>query len=89
VIDDGLTGRVVRSFDEAVAVLPEVLDLDRRKVRRGFEQRFSAQRMAKDYLQLYEKLLSKSRSERRRGRVAGDVIRLSGDELLVAGLHAE
>ena len=90
VIDDGLTGRVVRSFDEAVAALPEVLSLDRRKVRRRFEQRFSARRMAKDYLRLYEKLLSKSRSERRRGPVAGDVIRVNGDNSLAdAGLHAE
>jgi len=90
VIDDGLTGRVVKSLDEAVTALPEVLALDRRKVRRRFEQRFSARRMAKDYLRLYEKLLSKSRSGRRRRPVADDAIRVNGDNLLVdAGLHAE
>ncbi|MGC1712868.1 MAG: glycosyltransferase family 4 protein [Methyloceanibacter sp.] len=90
VIDDGLTGRVVKSLDEAVTALPEVIALDRRKVRRRFEQRFSARRMAKDYLRLYEKLLSKSRSGRRRRPVADDAIRVNGDNLLVdAGLHAE
>jgi hypothetical protein len=33
-----------------------VLSLDRRKVRRRFEQRFTATRMAKDYLQVYHSL---------------------------------
>jgi glycosyltransferase involved in cell wall biosynthesis len=90
VIDDGVTGRVVRSFEEAVAALPEVTALDRRKVRRRFEQRFSARRMANDYFRLYQKLLGKSRSERRLRPVASDVIRVKGDDLLAdAGLHAE
>ncbi len=40
VIDDGLTGRIVDSMPEAVAALPEVLSLDRRAVRRRFEERF-------------------------------------------------
>jgi glycosyltransferase involved in cell wall biosynthesis len=53
IIDQGLTGIVVECMDEAVRMLPQVLALDRRKVRRRFEERFSATRMAKDYLGVY------------------------------------
>ena len=59
VIDDGITGRIVDDLDEAVHALAEVIALDRRAVRRRFEERFSAARMAKDYVRLYRKLLAK------------------------------
>jgi hypothetical protein len=32
-IEDGVTGKVVESEDEAVAVLPAIMSYDRRKVR--------------------------------------------------------
>jgi hypothetical protein len=44
-------------MDEAIRMLPQVLALDRRTVRKRFEQRFSATRMAKDYVQVYRSLL--------------------------------
>jgi glycosyltransferase involved in cell wall biosynthesis len=53
VIDDHVTGRVVATIDEAIRTVPEVIRLDRRAVRRRFENRFSAQRMAVDYLDVY------------------------------------
>jgi hypothetical protein len=40
-------------------MLPEVLALDRRAVRQRFEQRFSATRMAKDYVQVYRAALKR------------------------------
>ena len=49
VIDEGVTGSIVDSVEEAIAALPRVMALDRQKVRRRFEQRFTATRMAKDY----------------------------------------
>jgi glycosyltransferase involved in cell wall biosynthesis len=58
VVDDGVTGRIVDSPEEAVAVLPEVLALDRGAVRRRFEERFSAERMARDYLKVYHSMLT-------------------------------
>jgi glycosyltransferase involved in cell wall biosynthesis len=61
VVDDGVTGRVVKSIDEAIAALPQVMALDRRAVRRRFEQRFTAARMADDYLTLYRKCLPEAR----------------------------
>ena len=55
VIEDGVTGRIVGSMEEAIAAVPQVLALDRRKVRRRFEERFTAERMARDYVDLYTK----------------------------------
>ena len=42
IIEDGVTGAIVDTVDDAIAVLPRVMALDRKKVRQRFEQRFSA-----------------------------------------------
>ena len=55
VIDDGITGYAVDGMDEAVDMLQRVLALDRRRVRQRFEERFTAARMARDYVKLYER----------------------------------
>jgi glycosyltransferase involved in cell wall biosynthesis len=57
IIDQGVTGAVVDTMEEAVRMLPQVLALDRHAVRRRFEQRFSSARMATDYVALYHSLL--------------------------------
>ena len=59
IIDPGVTGLMVETMEEAVRTLPRVLELDRRAVRRRFEERFSATRMAKDYVQVYRSLLKR------------------------------
>ena len=65
IIDQGVTGAVVDTMDEALRMLPQVLALDRHAVRRRFEQRFSSARMATDYVALYRSLLKRpSISER-------------------------
>ncbi|MEA2904964.1 MAG: hypothetical protein QOI12_2351 [Alphaproteobacteria bacterium] len=61
VVDDGITGAVVNTVEEAVTALPRVIALDRNKVRRQFERRFDARHMAKHYMKLYQSLLSKTR----------------------------
>ena len=58
IVDDGVTGAIVETMDEAIAALPRVIALDRNKVRQRFEQRFSATRMAKDYVSVYRSLLA-------------------------------
>jgi glycosyltransferase involved in cell wall biosynthesis len=63
VIDPGVTGMIVDSVEEAIRVLPRVLTLDRRKVRRRFDERFSATRMAKDYLRVYRWLFERETVE--------------------------
>lgn len=60
VIEDGLTGRIVSTMDEAVHAVPQVLALDRTAIRRRFEERFSAARMTKDYLGLYRSMIRKT-----------------------------
>jgi len=56
IVEEGLTGSIVETMEEAVSALPRVLSLDRRAVRQRFEQRFSAARMAHDYLSVYRSL---------------------------------
>jgi glycosyltransferase involved in cell wall biosynthesis len=59
IVENGMTGQIVDTEEEAIRQLPRVLALDRRAVRRRFEQRFSATRMAKDYLQVYRTLMKR------------------------------
>ena len=54
VVDEGVTGYAVESVDEAIRIMGRLLSLDRRAVRRRFEERFSAERMARDYVRLYQ-----------------------------------
>ena len=56
VVEHGLTGFIVDSIDGALAALNDAGRLDRLRVRARFEERFSATRMARDYLALYRAL---------------------------------
>lgn len=56
IIEDGVTGFVVTSLDEAVAAVGRVGALSRQGCRRTFERRFGAWRMARDYLRIYRAL---------------------------------
>jgi glycosyltransferase involved in cell wall biosynthesis len=56
IIEDGLTGFIVEDETSAVARVPELASLSRDGVRRRFEQRFTARRMAEDYLRTYRAL---------------------------------
>ena len=56
VVDDGLTGFIVESVDEAVDAIARLPSLDRRRVREQFERRFLARTMAQTYSELYGRL---------------------------------
>ena len=56
VIDPGLTGFIVNDIDQAVAAMGKIHTLDRARVRATFDRRFTARRMAEDYVDLYEEL---------------------------------
>lgn len=58
IIADGVSGVIVDSVKEAVASVGRVRSLSRAAVRRGFEARFTAARMAQDYVAAYERLLA-------------------------------
>ena len=57
VIDDVITGFVASGEAEAIQAIGRLSELDRRKVRRHFEKRFTATRMAQEYLRGYEALV--------------------------------
>jgi len=57
IIDDGVTGFVCETIDELTAAVEKVGTLDRSRCRQVFDQRFTVERMATDYLALYEKII--------------------------------
>jgi glycosyltransferase involved in cell wall biosynthesis len=54
------TGFVVKDMDEAVRAVSRLGELDRATIRGRFEERFSARRMAHDYVQIYRRLCDKT-----------------------------
>jgi glycosyltransferase involved in cell wall biosynthesis len=58
VIEHGTSGLIVESVDDAVAAVDVVRTMSRKRVRQCFEQRFTATRMANDYVAAFEALLS-------------------------------
>jgi len=64
VIEEGVTGFVVESEAEAVEAVERCRSLDRQRIRARFEARFTAERMAADYLAVYDQLLGETRLAR-------------------------
>jgi glycosyltransferase involved in cell wall biosynthesis len=56
VVDHGVTGFIVDDIDGAVAAVGKVHTLSRARVRATFDRRFTARRMAEDYIDVYESL---------------------------------
>ena len=56
VVDEGVTGFVVEDETSAVAAVSQLANVSREGVRQRFEERFTARRMATDYLQVYREL---------------------------------
>jgi glycosyltransferase involved in cell wall biosynthesis len=63
VIEDGVTGFVVESEAEAVAAIGRIRGLDRGHIRERFERRFTARRMAEEYVGSYRLLASMYQSQ--------------------------
>jgi len=61
VIDDGVSGFLCDDVDQAVEAVGRLKEISRRKCRETFERRFSAGRMASDYLQVYQRLMRQKR----------------------------
>ena len=60
VMKDGVTGFIVHDMPGAIAAARRVGELDREKVRGHFEQCFTAARMARDYVKLYERTIAEA-----------------------------
>ena len=59
VIEDGLTGFIVEDINGAIGAVDRLSHLSRQKIRQRFEERFTARRMAQDYLGVYRRLTDK------------------------------
>jgi len=57
IVRDGVSGYLVSDIDEAVAAIGQLKNLDRRAVRQHFELNFTDDRMAQNYLSIYNKLI--------------------------------
>ena len=57
VIEEGQTGFIVKGLKDAVEAVRRVSELSRKRCREVFEQRFTAARMAHDYVRVYERLV--------------------------------
>lgn len=60
VIENDVSGFIVDSEEEAAQAVKRAVRLDRRKVREAFERRFTARRMANNYVEQYQQLLRSS-----------------------------
>jgi glycosyltransferase involved in cell wall biosynthesis len=56
IVENGVSGFLADSIDAAVSKLPALAALDRARVRRRFDERFAASRMAQEYLGVYRSL---------------------------------
>ena len=59
VVEDGVTGYVVEP-DDGLRAIGRTASLNRGVVRNRFEERFTARRMAEDYVRVYEKVIAKA-----------------------------
>jgi hypothetical protein len=78
-IDDGVTGFIVGTAQQARIALERCESLDRRHIRAIFQQRFSAHAMAKSYVNIYTKLVERRRNHLARPHVDRDIIHGRGD----------
>jgi glycosyltransferase involved in cell wall biosynthesis len=60
VIDDGVSGFIVDSIEDSVAAIERLGELDRRRVRARFDERFTVERMTRDYVELYRRLVGEN-----------------------------
>ena len=58
VMEHGHTGFVVRDLEGAADAVRRVPELNRQRCRDTFERRFAVSRMARDYVEIYERLIA-------------------------------
>jgi glycosyltransferase involved in cell wall biosynthesis len=59
IVEEGVTGFIVEDEEGAIGAVHRVTELSRAAIRERFEQRFTARRMAEDYLAVYRSLMQK------------------------------
>jgi glycosyltransferase involved in cell wall biosynthesis len=64
VVEDGVTGFIVETIEEAVAAIGRIAGLDRARSRAAFERHFTAETMAMNYEDAYEYLILRAEARR-------------------------
>ena len=64
VMEEGHTGFIVEGLEDAVDAVRRVPELSRKRCREVFDHRFTAARMAHDYVQVYERLINTKQHHR-------------------------
>jgi len=65
-IEHGKTGFIVSDVEEAVSVLKQIPEIDRKSCRKAVEQRFTVDRMVDNYIKVYEKIIDENKREDKR-----------------------
>ena len=81
IIEHGTTGFVSENLTEMVAAVERIGEIDRQRCRASFDQRFTADRMARDYVALYERIIEE------RMALAGPKIHVVGAGLRFEGMN--
>jgi glycosyltransferase involved in cell wall biosynthesis len=93
VIEENVSGFVVDTIEDAVVAVRRIEELDRVKVRAEFERRFTAERMAHDYVRIYRQLLAAhsrpAKATTLNGRHTWEAVQLSRSPELIADSEAQ
>jgi hypothetical protein len=93
IVEEKVSGFVVDTIEEAAVAVWRIEELDRAKVRAEFERRFTAERMAHDYLRIYRQLLAAhgrpAKATTLNGRHTGQAVRLSRSPKLMGDGEAQ
>jgi hypothetical protein len=76
VVQDGVSGFIVDTVEEAETAVQQLASLDRAKVRADFERRFTVERMAGDYLEIYRELAAVRATSTQVHRLSGKEVPL-------------
>jgi glycosyltransferase involved in cell wall biosynthesis len=58
VMQEGLTGFIINTMDEAVSAVEKIASIERTACRNVFEKRFTSAHMAEQYVQVYQSMAS-------------------------------
>jgi glycosyltransferase involved in cell wall biosynthesis len=60
-MEEGATGFIVQGLEDAIEAVHRIPTLSRKRCRQVFEERFSASRMARDYIALYQQVVERKK----------------------------
>jgi glycosyltransferase involved in cell wall biosynthesis len=63
IIEEGHTGFIVNGLKDAVEAVKRIPALSRRRCREAFDKRFTAARMARDYVRAFEQLIERDKNK--------------------------